>query len=246
MAAVSPGTPERRFAATASVGSWLTAMTFRRSGADPRASRMVPLFKVLLPLLAMFIVALILMWPQLSPDSRQFRLGTARVAPADAELLRMVSPRYVGVDEENRPFIVTADYAAQTAGDGDKIQLAAPKADVTLADGSWLALTAANGIYDRIKQTLALSGGVSVFHDAGHEFRTSAAEIDMAKGIAEGRQPVEGQGPFGLLSASGFRILDKGSRIQFNGKTRLELKASALARERPPPPAAKPSTKARS
>ncbi|MBM3547086.1 MAG: LPS export ABC transporter periplasmic protein LptC [Alphaproteobacteria bacterium] len=191
-------------------------------------SRGVTFLKVTLPLIALVLLGLVLAWPRLNPDPREFRLGAGNVtAVVDADSSRMLKPRYVGMDESNQPFTVVAETATH-AGSADRIQLASPKADVTMKDGSWVAVNAKEGLYDRVRQTLGLRGQVQVFHDAGYEFHTEAADVDMAAGTAVGNQRVEGQGPFGHLTAEGFEILDKGGRILFTGKARLELRPQAM------------------
>lgn len=214
------------------------------------ASRHVSFLKVALPLVALILLGLVLAWPRLVPDPREFRLGGGGggapiVSTGEAETSRMLKPRFVGVDESNQPFAVTAD-AATHAGSADRILLAAPKADVTTSDGSWVSVEAREGLYDRLKQTLGLRGEVAVFHDAGYEFHTSAADIDMMAGTATGTAPVQGQGPFGHLTAEGFQILDKGARILFTGKSKVELRPDAVRPGTKPvaTPAAKPGAKA--
>lgn len=202
------------------------------------SSRTVTVLKVTLPLIALVLLGLVLAWPQLNPDPREFRLNQTNLGTDIAtDASRMLKPRYVGTDDDNQPFSVIADTATH-AGSADRILLASPKADVTMKDGSWVAVNAKEGLYDRIAQTLGLRGDVQVFHDAGYEFRTESADIDMHANVASGDKPVEGQGPFGHIQAQGFQILDKGSRIVFTGKARLELrpqpaKAGAKADTKP-------------
>ncbi len=196
------------------------------------SSRAVTVLKVTLPLIALVMLGLVLAWPQLNPDPREFRLGSTNNLGADiaTDASRMLRPRFVGTDENNQPFTVVAETATH-AGSADRILLVSPKADVTMKDGSWVAVNAKEGLYDRIAQTLGLRGQVQVFHDAGYEFQTEAADVDMSAGAAAGDKPVEGQGPFGLLKADGFKILDKGGRIVFTGKARLELRPQAMKGE---------------
>lgn len=191
------------------------------------SSRAVTVLKVTLPLIALVLLGLVLAWPQLNPDPREFRLTSTNLGTDIAtDASRMMKPRFVGTDEDNQPFSVVAETATH-AGSADRILLASPKADVTTKDGSWVAVNAKEGLYDRLASTLGLRGDVQVFHDAGYEFRTEAADIDMGKGTAVGDKPVEGQGPFGHLQAQGFQILDKGGRIVFTGKAHLELRPQA-------------------
>ncbi len=198
------------------------------------SSRAVTFLKVTLPLIALVLLGLVLAWPRLNPDPREFRLGAGDItATVDADSSRMIKPRYVGLDENNQPYAVVAETAIQAAGSSDRVLLARPKADVTLKDGSWVAVDAREGLYDRVRQTLGLRGQVHVFHDAGYEFMTESADLDMQAGTASGDAPVEGQGPFGHLRAEGFRILDKGGRILFTGKARLELRPEAARKAAP-------------
>jgi lipopolysaccharide export system protein LptC len=217
----------------------------RRSAETSRySSRLVVLLKLLLPAVALSLVGLIVLWPQLRDDPGQFRIGTAKIDPSEADSLRMVSPRYAGVDSENQPFALLAASATQVAGsNGDVMQLVEPKADLSLKDGSWVAVSAPAGIYDRLRQTVHLSGGVSIFQDSGYAFFTPSADVDLIVGTASGDDPVEGQGPLGHLTAAGFRVLDRGHRVVFLGQSHLTLtsdnKASEASKAAPPPPPAR-------
>jgi lipopolysaccharide export system protein LptC len=217
----SPNPPAK---ATARLAATLRAPLAPLAVGRRLASRSVTVLKVALPLLAMVLLGLVLAWPRLNPDPREFRLGAGNLPiNVEAEASRMLKPRYVGTDATNQPFTVTAEQATH-AGSADRILLAEPKGDVTSKDGSWIAVQAHEGLYDRVKNTLGLRGQVQVFHDAGYEFRTEAADVDMQAGTASGTQPVEGQGPFGHLTAEGFQIFERGSRILFTGKARVELR----------------------
>ncbi len=186
-----------------------------------RYSMFVGLMKVLLPAVAMALILLVVAWPQLVPDDDGFRLSISELGPEQAESLTMLNARYIGMDEKSQPYMVTADMATQSEQDKELIDLELPKADITLQDGTWLALTARQGRFRRKPQILDLTGSVSLFHDKGFELRTESARIDLNAATAEGNQPVEGQGAAGLISAEGFRILDRGERIYFTGKSHM-------------------------
>ena len=191
----------------------------RRAGA--RYTRFVAWMKLLLPVFAASVVALVVIWPQLQDKPDSFRLGLSSISVHEKSGQQVVNARFTGSDAEDRPFTVTADSAMQRMGAGDSFELELPKADIAMADGSWIALASETGTYHKKKQVLALGGGVNMFHDSGFEFRTRKAEIDLARGTARGRDPVSGQGPFGSLVASGFVVLDHGKRIIFTGKAKL-------------------------
>lgn len=192
----------------------------RLSGRNPY-SLFVGFLKVLLPALAVALVLLVVAWPQLVPDERQFRIGVAEISLEQAESLSMLNARFDGLDSNNQPFTVTADLATQDSGDSPVVDLELPKADITMHDGTWLAVTANSGRYQREDGVVDLNGDVVLFHDQGFEFRTDTATVDLNASEARGSDPVHGQGPLGILDAEGFRLVDKGQRIFFTGKSRL-------------------------
>ncbi len=188
-----------------------------------RYSRMVQVLKVLLPVIALLLLILIALWPHIRPQDDRFRIGIASLGDRDAGQLGMVNPRYLGTDDIGRPYTVSADLARSDTPDAARVELEMPKADIVLEDGSWLVVTANNGLYVQESRTLDLAGSVNLFHDSGYEFRTASVDVDLADNVAVGRQPVEGQGPFGNLAAEGFEIRDRGRTILLTGKARLMI-----------------------
>lgn len=204
-------------------------LSFRRERPrySPLYGRFVGFAKVLLPTIAAALIVVVVIWPELSEQENRFRLGPAKIDRSDAEKLRMLNARFTGVDASRRPFTVTADAADQSDAKSSEIALVAPKADILLGNGAWVALTATDGHFDRDRQILELTGNVSLFHDSGYEFRTDSAVLDLTAGDATGTEPVEGQGPFGHLKAEGFRIYNRGERVEFTGKAKLTITPDA-------------------
>ena len=194
----------------------------RRFGA--RYSRFVGTMKVLLPLTAAAIAGLILAWPGVHDEPQEIALTFAETNSTDAETPGMANARYVGTDANNRPFLVTADEALQDPGKPDLVDLVALQADMTLDNGVWMSIMASSGQYDRAQQTLQLAGPVNIFSDAGYEFHTESARIDLQNNIAESDQPVRGHGPFGTLSADSFRVIDQGQRLLFRKNVRMIIR----------------------
>lgn len=195
----------------------------RESGGFLGYSRLVFAMKVLLPALALTIATVVVLWPELNEDQNRFRLTETKIDEKDADRLEMRKARYLGSDEEGQPYMVTADSARQDSVDGEQIFLEQPNADLTLLDGTWIALTAAKGVYEKTAETIELSGGVSVFHDQGIEFYSPTAFVDLAAGTTEGSQAVIGQGIFGTIEAESFLITERGNRIFFRGQATLVL-----------------------
>ncbi len=186
-------------------------------------SRKVTILKLTLPLVAVVLIVLILVWPHLKATDNAFKIGFSSVKMAEDEDPSMHNARYFGADENKQPYSITADLATALSNGAQAVELEMPKADISLEDGTWLVLTAKNGIYKRDVEKMNLSGAVNLFHDTGYEFHTEKAQINLRAGTASGNVPIEGQGPFGNLKAEGFKLYDKGSRILFLGKSKLIL-----------------------
>jgi lipopolysaccharide export system protein LptC len=201
--------------------------TRRFVGGGALYSQFVGVLKLLLPMIATALMLIVMIWPQLTSKDEGFRIGVAEISVEDAKNLRMVNPRYMGVDDADRPYALTADIAKQTSGDDQMGRLTAPKADITLEDGTWIALTAESGSYYRDIRLLDLFGSVNLYHDEGFEIHTASAQFDLAKGDATGQDPVQGQGPFGTIEAQGFRITTGGKSIIFTGKSHMVILPSA-------------------
>jgi lipopolysaccharide export system protein LptC len=50
--------------------------------------------------------------------------------------------------------------------------------------------------------------------------------VDIKAGDAEGDEPVAAQGPFGTLTAEGFRLRDRGQVVIFTGRARAVLEGT--------------------
>jgi lipopolysaccharide export system protein LptC len=192
-----------------------------------RHTRVVAWLKWLLPMVAAMLLLIVGAWPQIQAGISQLATSLPRIDLRAARDLSMVNARYTGLDRHSRPFSVSADIARQTTTKDDLVTLEAPKADLALENGAWVALTALSGLYHTQPQRIDLFGEVNLFHDNGMTFRTESAVVDLAAGTAEGTERVEGHGPSGEVEATGFRILDKGAIVVFTGQSRMLLRGAA-------------------
>ncbi len=187
-----------------------------------RRRLVVSVLKRTLPAAALAVLALIVLWPELSGIDDRVRLAYRKPDSSMTDSTRLVAPRYAGRDNRGRPYELTAETAEQPSG-SQTVNLAKPVGDITLEDGTWVALKAATGWYQRDQAQLDLQGEVTLFHDAGYEIRTARARIDLAAGRAEGDDPVAAQGPPGTLDGTGFRLEEKGAVVIFTGPARMVL-----------------------
>ena len=198
-------------------------------GRPGRYSGFVGLMRYLLPAMAAALLGLVVAWPLVSGGEEGIHVPLIEDPDVDGRLT-MVNASYQGTDSKNRPFAVRGAEAFQPENDSPIVHLSGIEADIfgDQARNSLMAMTANEGLYQRDVEQLDLSGDVTVRYDAGHEFRTSKARIDLPAGIARGDEPVSGAGPYGLLDAGNFALLERGEIMTFGGRVRMTLLPHAL------------------
>ena len=171
------------------------------------------------------LLSIVALWPEFDRAEDRARLSFRRVTQGVTEAVRVVRPRYRGLDEQARPYNITAATAVQSAVEAP-VELEKPRADMFFSDGSWGLLESSEGRYDKTAGTLDLSGDVTLWRDDGTTMSTTSAQVDVSGGRAQGDEDVAAQGPFGTLTASGFRLEDRGRVVVFTGNARVVLEGS--------------------
>lgn len=213
-----------------------------------RHRRRVALLKRILPAVGATLLLLIALWPRLAPLWERMRLALPAIDLRAARELKMMHPRYAGIDRQGRPFVVTAVSGRQLPDRQDLMSLQAPRAEIKTHSGAKVVITANTGIYQSQTQLVDLFGEVTMVHQNGTRFLTQSARVNAAANTAQGNAPVEGHGPSGDIKAQGFRILDKGDRILFTGRSDVLLKGAKASPAKQHPaalPAAVAATAAR-
>jgi len=194
------------------------------AGGLARRRLVIHLAKWSLPACAMLLLATIALWPEIERMSDSARIAYQR-ASSEIGSAHLTDARYRGVDEHGRPYTVTAATAQQVGP--DRINLTTPKADITMADGTWLMVQSKRGVFLQHANQLDLSQDVTLYRDDGTTLTTNSASIDFRNGAAAGAESTHAEGPFGTLDAQGFTVTDKGAAIQFPGPAHLVLNGTS-------------------
>jgi lipopolysaccharide export system protein LptC len=179
-----------------------------------------------LPVLGVALLALVAVWPRLIPLLDSVRFGLPVIDLREARELRMLNPRYAGIDRFGRPYVVTSAIGRQAPSRDDLMSLEQPRAEMTTHSGARVVVTAATAMYQSQAQLLDLFGDVDLVHENGTRFVTKSAHVDVAADTAAGYDPVTGHGPSGDITAQGFRVLERGDTIVFTGSSNLLLKGA--------------------
>jgi lipopolysaccharide export system protein LptC len=188
--------------------------------ASPQRRWLVGLAKRVLPLFALALLLLVAFWPEIQGTGDRSRISYRRIdiTPEGGQL---TDAHYQGVDASGRPYTVTATRVRQLGP--ERTDLEAPKADMQMQSGEWLMVQAKRGIYEQKANRLDLAGEVILYRDDGTVLVTESASLDLRANAAAGHEMVHAEGPFGVLDAQGFTVLDRGAVVQFTGPARLVL-----------------------
>lgn len=200
----------------------------RRAG-QHKYTRFVRYMRVLLPLAALVIVMLMILWPRFSSknfSASSINLDERPTLKKDIQTNRLVTARYEDKDEKGRPYIIEADEAVQQKENPDIIDLKNPKADIKLDAKISLKIKAKSGVFEQEAQNLQLSGGTYFTRSDGATLITQSVYGQMKKGHAQTDDPVSINAPSGTLEAQGGMIVEnQGERITFKGPATMVIYA---------------------
>lgn len=218
------GSPVPTAAPSAELGQ-MRRIAQPRSGAHSLRRRRAPvrLLKIALPMIAVLTFGYLVYWWFESRDTNIDPTLIQQVTQDTKPQVTVSDVKYDGKDDKGRPFSITAESASHADGDERHIALKKPLADIIMASGAYVAVTASEGMLDRDQDIVTLNGDVTLFHDNGLSFQTDSATIDLKAKTAEGSDPVEGQNQDGEVIAQGFKVLDDGNIIEFTGKAYMKI-----------------------
>ncbi|HNS43763.1 MAG TPA: LPS export ABC transporter periplasmic protein LptC [Alphaproteobacteria bacterium] len=193
-----------------------------RAEVTRRTSKIVRWMRLVLPVVALAIVAVLMIWS--NPDQQIKAVPRAEVSPQTVSRNELINPKFQSEDKNSQPYTITADKAVQNADNMDAILLDKPVADISLKSGNWVALKATQGVYNQQSGTLDLDGAVEMHHDTGYELHTDkmSINVDAQKIISD--QAVTGHGPTAEITATGLEADGKTDNVIFKGPAKLILR----------------------
>ena len=167
-------------------------------------SRAVAWMKVLLPLAAVAVIAVLFVSAQKPGDLT--KIFTAEELVALGAGLRLDNPRFAGVTPEGEPFAIRAEWALPDGAMPRFVDLERPEGEIEMRDGRTLSAKADTGRMHREQKTLVLEGAVVLDTSDGYHIETGLLEIDLDAKTANGPGAVSGSGPSGQIEAGSFRV----------------------------------------
>ena len=195
-----------------------------------RHSRFVKLAKLALPSAAAVLVALLLFFPYLKKDTRDFRLDITRPKQGELEKLHIENTVFYITDKDNKVNNFVASNIDETAPGSKLIKLSSPEGIMPLDNGNWVNVKSPLGFYNQTNNLLELKDNVEIFYSEGMTVSTTSAFFDFNTSRSYGRRPVTGQGFLGELQAEGFEYSANNHILTFTGHNDITVKEESFAK----------------
>jgi lipopolysaccharide export system protein LptC len=196
----------------------------KRPRINRRYSSFVRGMRLVLPLTALAIVAVVLAWPRMEDNIAP--VPKESIIPQGGGRNELINPHFESTTNNQLPYVVTAARAVQSQKDEALVLLQSPVADVTLSGGASLNAKSDNGVYRQDTEILVLDGHAFMQHSSGHHLKSDRMNISMKDQLAWSDTPVEGEGPSGTIQAKAMNANNATGVLIFTGPAKLVLTQS--------------------
>jgi lipopolysaccharide export system protein LptC len=204
----------------------VSPLTGGRSSADTAAfrrradahSRLVAALRWVLPTLILAMIGLLVAFVV----AQALRAAAERPKEAPSQI-RMISPHFIGRDDQGRAFNLASRIAVRDDADLQRVYLTQPKMELDVDTPTPKTITADRGIYDEDTRILRLYGHVRVDDSANSTAGTDQALVDTKAGTVTGTTGMAAQGPMGAVSANSYTATKTG-QIVMHGRVHATLK----------------------
>jgi len=168
-------------------------------------SRLVAILKVLLPLVALGMLAALFLIQAEDQPGRSVVFSEGDIA-ALGEGLRVVNPSFSGTTRSDDRYRFDALLVVPDAVPPTRASITAIEGSIDFAGGQRVDLAAAEGEIDLTGDTLELAGDVRIDTSDGYRLRTERVAVDLDGGAIDAREPVTAHGPMGQIASGWMRI----------------------------------------
>lgn len=195
-----------------------------------RYSRFVKLAKLALPGIAAVLIGLLLLFPSLKKDMRDFKLDITRPKQGELEKLHVENTVFYITDRDNKVNNFVASNIDETEPGSKLVKLTKPEGIMPLDENRWVNIKAPIGYFNQKTNLLELKEDVELFYSEGMNVNTSSAFFDFNTSRSYGRSPVIGQGFLGNLRAEGFEYSADADILTFTGHNDITIKEESFSK----------------
>ena len=199
----------------------------KKSYISYRYTRFVSLIKLVFLATATALTLLVITWSFSGPTGEKITISLNDSKPVSDITEGLTNGRFIGTDNKNQTYIITASYAEPIDGNPRRIALETLQADLTLDNGTWITLKAPDGILNRNQNELSLGDSVYIYADNQFEVFTNIVKVDLSNSIIKSDSKIKMQSSYGSLIAKSFNYNKNKQNIYFS-KVRLILNSKQL------------------
>ena len=189
-------------------------------------SGLVRFLKIALPITAgLIILGLLIALAVKSFSSPEINIG--KISVSDGKLV-MQNPELNGVDENQRPYSLSASKATQNVDNPSRVALEAILAKLPIEDGLFATIKAGSGLYDSEAKTLLLEDNVEVVTTDGMQVFLNDADVDIKNGSLKTANPVQASSKEADIAAGSLQVEEGGERLVFEGKVQMTIHRRAF------------------
>lgn len=192
-----------------------------------RHTRKVMLAKLALPGIAAILAIILLLFPSLDKDVKEFGLDFA-IGKGEIEKLNIEKTTIYVTDEKNRVNNFVAESIKETETGSKIYNLQSPEAMMPTSEKEWINIKSPRGQFDQETSVLQLINNVEVFYSKGMNIRTDEAVFDFKKSTGHSSQPIIGSGFIGEINAEGFEFNGTDNILIFTGRTKILINEENL------------------
>jgi lipopolysaccharide export system protein LptC len=137
--------------------------------------------------------------------------------------IMMQAPRLSGFTQDNRPYEMTADSAAQDITNPTVLELTGVNGKVETKDRGSVTVRAVNGTFETKLEVLTLSEQIVVVFSNGYVGHLSEAVVETKKGRMVSDKPVEWRIGDAVINAQRMEVADSGALVRFEGSVAVVI-----------------------
>jgi len=191
----------------------LSGLDFKNDAGNVQTySRFIKSLQYILPLGALVIIGLLVLWPQIS------KIETSPLTQADLKALKsaetentLLKPTFNTQDDKGNPVEISASNARQAKDEESIITLDNPEARID-DNGRVLQFNAQSGVYNQTSKILTLNDMVTIQDSQNNILETGNITADINKNIATSTSPAKLTTPQGTLEGQSV-IIDQANQI---------------------------------
>lgn len=154
---------------------------------------------------------------------RNITIGQVHV---DGTRITVESPKITGFQQDGRPYEVKARAGIQDTTTPNVVELNGIDAKIGLNDASTLQVIADHGVYDSLRDRLALDGSAQIKNDVRYSIFMKTAQMDFKTGSLTSREPVNVVLQGGVVAADQM-VVENDGKVSFEGDVKSVIESGA-------------------